>query len=55
MAQEPEDITPWSGRERPDCSAKNARSIGEADPGLGMTAHSISAADSGEALEEKII
>ncbi|WP_284574769.1 hypothetical protein [Streptomyces sp. 2P-4] len=35
--------------------AGQVKLIGEADPGLGMTAHSISAADSGEALEEKII
>ncbi|WP_141662906.1 hypothetical protein [Streptomyces sp. Wb2n-11] len=36
-------------------SAKNASLIGEADSGLGMTKHSISAADSDEALKEKII
>ncbi|MFD0270124.1 hypothetical protein ACFVGY_26725 [Streptomyces sp. NPDC127106] len=43
----------WSGVA--GCSAKNASLIGEADPGLGMTTHSISAADSDEALKEKII
>ncbi|MGW1784902.1 hypothetical protein ACWCQQ_38230 [Streptomyces sp. NPDC002143] len=38
-----------------DNSAKSASLIGEADSGLGMTKHSISTADSEEALEEDII
>ncbi|WP_434598129.1 hypothetical protein [Streptomyces sp. A5-4] len=36
-------------------STKNASLIGEADSGPGMTKHSISAADSDEALKENII
>jgi hypothetical protein len=36
-------------------SAKNASLIGEADSGLGMTKHSISTADSDEALKENIV
>lgn len=38
-----------------DNSAKSTSLIGEADSGLGMTKHSISTADSEEALEENII
>ncbi|WP_157856039.1 hypothetical protein [Streptomyces aureocirculatus] len=55
MKAELGDITPgvWSGVAGK--SAKNTSLIGEADSGLGMTKHSISTADSEEALEEDII